>query len=66
MSRPDPKGDAPALKSYRVALRYLVIVDVEATDEDAAIEQAQLEENQTGEWETMDVTVDPLDEGEDA
>lgn len=66
MSRPDPKGDEPKVKPYRVYLRYLVVVDVEAKDEDEAIENAQLEENQTGEWETVDCQVEPLEEGEDA
>ena len=66
MSCPDSKGDEPKVKPYRVYVRYLVIVDVEAASEEAAIDEARAVEMQEGEWETVDCQVEPLGEGEDA
>lgn len=48
------------LKSYTVLIRYLVAVEVEATDEESAIEEAQLNERD-GDWETLDVQVEAQD-----
>lgn len=47
-------------KHYRVYFRYLVVVDVEAPDAETAVELARAEENETGEWDTLDVQVDEL------
>lgn len=50
-------------KPYRVFLRYLVEVHVEATDEAEAIMKAHDEANH-GDWETMDETAECLDSQE--
>ena len=61
MSEPASKRPLPPLKPYRVYLRYLVTVDVEAESQQAAVDAALEEMDQTGEWETTDCQVDPLD-----
>ena len=51
------------MKTYKVYVRYLVTVEVEAENETAAF-NAALENTADGDWETLDVTVEPETENE--
>lgn len=55
---------APKVKTYRVTLRYLVTLEVEAPDEQAALEAAHFDALSEGECETLDEQVECIDEGD--
>ena len=55
------------MKRYTVALTKTIVVDVAATDEDAAIEQMYAKEDLYLEmWANADPIVDFIDEADDA